>query len=500
MSGAHAWPAIAAILAAPAAAQSSVTAPVWTGRTLPEWRTMDEIEMSGVIEDGHFRPLSLAAPAAPATRAPPLVPLGSDILPLARHRPFGREGRVSVTATKTGLSINCAAGEAPAGVLLDWPGYDLPQRYRGRWAVVGSGARLGIAAVVPGSDAPPSPAMRLSDGVGLGYDASHGQLVVSCPSSVATAHLSSIAIEPIATAGTATARGTWVWDERDWRNDPERLARLATAAGWNQLAVQAPAKPGQPLVRLAAALAQAGIALYLVDGDPAMASASGAAAAAARFAALRTWRDHHLPLDRPPELELDIEPYGLRDFGRDPASAWRGWADAVREIAAAWGAPVAVDVPWWMNRSEGGRDALTRAGDAVSHVVVMAYRTDPQLIVDAAAPWLSDGRWPISVAIETGPVAREATRRYRRADRGTLRLDADGAALFDRPQPGSTSAATFSLTGESATDPGRVSFHDAPARAGEVEQMLAPIFSGWSAYSGWRVHGWTIAAKEDGHG
>ena len=48
---------------------------------------------AGVIEQGSFRPLSIAPPpTAPAV--PPLVTLDSDILPLARHRTFGVEGRV----------------------------------------------------------------------------------------------------------------------------------------------------------------------------------------------------------------------------------------------------------------------------------------------------------------------------------------------------------------------------------------------------------------------
>ncbi|MGN6278614.1 MAG: hypothetical protein ACTHM8_07810 [Sphingomonas sp.] len=452
--------------------------------------------MAGVIEQGSFRPLSIAPPPT-APGVPSLVPLDSDILPLARHRTFGVEGRVKLSTTAKGIEIACAAGDRPAGVMIDWPDHHLPQGYAGAWSVVGAGKALGLSAVRAGDDAPSRAEARLGSSSSLAFDGARNQLVVTCPPSAANGRIDSVAIGPAAIDARPRARGTWVWDARIWRENPDHLAELAARAGWSELAVQLPAAPGPALVRLADALRRKNITLRLLDGDPAMATAAGTAAAAARFAAWSAWCDQQWGRAERPRLELDIEPYGRADFARDPFTGWRDWADAIDAIATAWGEPFTVDVPWWMNRSASGEAALNRAGTAIGAVVVMAYRTEPQLIVDAAAPWLADGRWPVRIAIETGPVAREATRRYRRAERGTLSLDGEGAVLFDQPVAASQDAAVFRLVGEQITDPTRVSFHDRPAKAVAAENIVGPILSGWQSYSGWRVHGWSTADAQE---
>lgn len=455
--------------------------------------------MRGVIEDGRFRPQSLAAPEKPAAAMPPLAPLGSDILPLARHRAFGAENRVSAMTGKDGLEIACGRGSAPAGVVIDWPDYRLPQGYRGKWSLSGTGAALGVSAVAVGTDAPAKPQATLSGGAAaLPVRSGAQQIVITCGRDAATARIASVAIAPDRAATAALPRGAWVWRESEWRGDPAAFAHAVAEAGWTEIAVQAPAEPDAALDALARAFAARDLTLRLVDGDPSMATAEGARAATARFAALRAWCDRHWGSTQRPQLELDIEPYGRAEFARDPAAAWRGWAEAIRAIARAWGGAVSVDVPWWMLASPGGAAALAQAGAAIGDVVVMAYRTDPQLIVEAAAPWLAENRWPIRVAIERGPVAPEAVRRYRRAGAGVLRLGDSGAELLDAPVPSNGQDATFVLVSESVTDPARVSFHNAPARAAAVEQRLVPILAGWPRFGGWRVHGWTAPLRVDG--
>lgn len=286
------------------------------------------------------------------------------------------------------------------------------------------------------------------------------------------------------------ARGTWVWRERDWHGDPLAFARHAAAAGWTELAIQAPARPDAALARLAAALAERKIGFRLLDGDPAMATAEGRAEAVRRFARLRRWCDDHLAAR--PLLELDIEPYALPGFAADPEAGWQDWARTVQAIAAAWGGPVAVDVPWWMRRSPQGHAALGKARASIREIIVMAYRTDPQLILDAAESWLAEAGPPVRIAIETGPVAQEAERLYRRAPSGTLKLSDAGAELLAAPEAAGPAAFTFALVRETRTDPARISFHGAPSRAAEAERALLPLLSGWPGFAGFRLHGWEV--------
>jgi len=165
----------------------------------------------------------------------------------------------------------------------------------------------------------------------------------------------------------------------------------------------------------------------------------------------------------------------------------------VRELSAAWGGPVAVDVPWWMQKSSAGISAAQAASSSISEFVVMAYRTDPQLILDAAEPWLCGGK-AVQVAIETGPVAIEATQTYRRATQGTLRLSDRAVELLPVALQAERGEAVYKLEAQTVTQPGRISFQGETDRAIEVERKLSPILQGWPNFRGFRLHGWPLRA------
>lgn len=125
----------------------------------------------------------------------------------------------------------------------------------------------------------------------------------------------------------------------------------------------------------------------------------------------------------------------------------------------------------------------------------MAYRTEPQLILDAAEPWLATGA-RVQVAIETGPVANEVTRTYRRAKRGALRLSDGNAKLFQSVQEAAPGEVAYELAVQNIVKGDRVSFFGALDRALEVERKLNPVLKGWTGYNGFRLHGWPMAAPE----
>ena len=467
---------------------------IWKGPALVDWRETDRLEMHGLLDDGQFKPTSVARSEPPGPAAPLLVPIDEDILPLAQARAFGVEERVDIHRSDGAVAIACRPGNAPAGVILHWPGRRLPRYYSGQWLLDGNSDKpVGLSSVAAGDDAPDASAARWTGGpqVLASGGGREQVLVLACPKEGAVASLQSLRLRPDRAGEVPIiSRGTWVWHEQDWSADPAGFARAASAAGWSELAIQLPAVPGRALAQLARALGDKGIALRILDGYPAMATTEGLDAALVRLKLLRRWWDSRVGQGRLPMLELDIEPYGQPGFASDPAGGWQGWARAITTLAQAWGAPVAADVPWWMVQSPEGAAALRAARASLHEVIVMAYRTDPQLILDAAEPWLSITGLPIQVAIETGPVAAEVTRIYRRASRGTLRVGDDGVALLAVTAAAERNDAMFDLVDESVTDPRRVSFQGVPDLARQVEERLLPLLAGWPGFAGFRVHGW----------
>jgi hypothetical protein len=469
----------------------------WEVPAVKGWRDADSLEVHGTINDGVFRPDSIAVPSPPGASTPPLIPLNQNILGSAQLLPFGIEERVKVRRGSRGVAFDCQAGEAPAGLIMHWPDARLPAAYDGQWLLQGSGdAAIGVSLIKRNQDAPAKPAGYWNeDGLSLPFtDPDEHVIVFSCPARSASALIESISLMPAKSHLAARARGTWAWREEEWRSNPQRFARAAHAAGFTQLAVQLPSTPDDKLGQLLSALAQQGVTPRLLDGDPAMATPEGLALAVDRVRRLRSWVLSHANA-KGLTLELDIEPYGQAAFAADPEKAWRGWVTAVKRLAAAWGGDVAVDVPWWMQHSTAGTAALGSVSAYVSEFVVMAYRTEPLLILDAVEPWFRLGK-SVQVAIETGPVEAEVTRIYRRASRGTLRLKDDAATLLPTAEDAAPGGAIYSLDRQLVTDPSRVSFHDAHDRALEVEREISAILHSWPNFSGFRLHGWSIDGRK----
>jgi hypothetical protein len=469
---------------------------MWEAPAMKGWREAEWIEVHGTMDGGVFRPDSAMIAQPSGAPSSSLIPLGENVVALAQLRPFGIEERVYVREEGGGIAIDCKPGSAPAGLVLSWPGFRLPGGYHGQWLLKGrSDTNIAVTQVRTGEDASAVTAGYWNgEGISLAFTEQHGQsLVLACPAEGASARLDSLMLAPATSSAAAIGRASWVWREEDWRSDPQGFAEAAAAAGFNELAVQVPAKADAVLVQLIEALEQRGIEMRLLDGDPSMATPEGLETAVARISHLRHWLAKH----RAPEslmLELDIEPYGQPGFAADAEAGWRGWAMAVRELSAAWGRPVAVDVPWWMQNSSAGISAAQAAISSISEFVVMAYRTDPQLILDAAEPWLRGGK-AVQVAIETGPVATEATQTYRRATQGTLRLSDRAVELLPAVRQAEGGEAVYKLEAQTVTQPGRISFHGETDRAVEVERKLSPILQGWPNFRGFRLHGWPLRAR-----
>lgn len=440
-------------------------------------------------DEGRFTAKALHVPEPSAPPAPQLLPIGADLLALLDMRVFGSEERVQFDRTAGGVDLKCAPGSHPAGAVLRWPGYRLPRAMRGSLAIAGEGGEgFGLSPVRPGGDAPQPPTALFERGLAtLSLPDEPAELVITCPQERGALRVRHARIVP--TPGGEGSYGTWLWDARRALSAPQEFAAHAAAAGLDEIAVQATAEAGHGLVPLANALSDRGLAFRLVEGDPAMVGPAGLARAVARVRALRTAAEG---ADQDAVLELDIEPYTTPSYAYDSASAWQRWGEAITALAHAWGRSVDVVVPWWMLHRADAVEAMTRAESSIRGVVVMAYRTEPQLILDAAEPWLARGAAygkPVRIAIEAGQVAMEAQRHYRRADSGPLEILAEEARLHSAPAASTGGGGRFAMVRETIVHPRRISFYGAPDARAAAMDVLLPQLRAWPSFAGFRVHG-----------
>jgi hypothetical protein len=303
--------------------------------------------------------------------------------------------------------------------------------------------------------------------------------------------------------GTALPKppSAWAWDSRGWRDTPQALIAAAGRAGIGALYISVPVLDGdaEHAEKLAAFIAQASqarIEIYAVEGDPAMITDEGLAFAVTRGTALARYSAAH-PQARLAGVQYDIEPYLLPSFGVAAASAWMRWSLALRTLSQALGEPVDAVIPYWIGESPGGGEAVAAARPALRCLTIMAYRTEPNLILDAASPALGMAErlgLPAVIGLEAGPVAKESRTSFRPAEKGELHLAALGdvaaALLLDAPQTGGGTRA-FRRSHSVPSDPSRVSFAGRTARLFDVAGELSGALTAYPAAQRIAFHGLT---------
>jgi len=309
--------------------------------------------------------------------------------------------------------------------------------------------------------------------------------------------------QPRAGAALPKRPAAWAWDPQGWRDDAAALIAAASRLGAGALYISVPSSRGE--VSDADALAEfilrcreAGIEVYAVEGDPRMVTDEGLVLAASRARALAAYRatHPHAPLAG---VQYDIEPYLLASFSAAPEAAWMRWNTALHTLSDALGEPVDAVIPYWIEDSPGGEAALIAARPALRCITIMAYRTAPDAIMDAAAPVLifAEGAGlPATVGLEAGPIAQERRNIFRRAASaaGELHLATLGgvtaALLLDGPQAESGTRA-FRKSHSVPSDPARVTFFGRASQLFEVAGTLATTLAAYPAAQRIAFHGLT---------
>ncbi len=299
---------------------------------------------------------------------------------------------------------------------------------------------------------------------------------------------------------TERVRGAWVWREAVWAEDPAALIESAQAAGLSVLYIAVPIRQGaierpDALSRLIRRANARGVAVHAVEGDPRMISGYGLEHARQRAQALAHFNAAY-PRTPLSGLQYDIEPYLLDQYASAPVQTFAQWAQALAALSAAYGEPVEIVVPFWITAVPGGAAALAAAAPSATRLTVMAYRTTPEAILQAATPLLSWGDTygvPVAVALEMGALPDETAEVYRREDSGELTLadtgEAANARLHGHTVLGREGQPAFTYSHSVTIPASRISFSGDYAALASAAEAVEPRFLDFRSYAGLVIHG-----------
>jgi hypothetical protein len=347
---------------------------------------------------------------------------------------FGAEERVTFSQRNNQLFVECHAGEKAAGLLFDIPKYLLNPQSDYQISVKGSGSMPLVAALIDrGQDIQPEHAAvimgiaksaeRQQFDVQVTFDVRQlvamtaPQLALLCPQGDSQFQFKRIMLETTPSKDEISA--SWIWAAKQWQTSPRALIDWAKERQLNRLYLQLQISDNQlqaqPQLRQLMTLAKAeGIALYIVEGDPAMVSSDGLANALRRAAVIKAFCTPG-ESDCFAGVQYDIEPYILSEYAYQRGLIWQRWSQAIAELHRFWQQPIEVAVPFWMIASRDGKKAIEAVKPAVSNYAVMAYRTSAPEIESISRPWLIWGDKNdkgIIIALENGILSDEIHQTY----------------------------------------------------------------------------------------
>ncbi len=461
-------------------------------------RAPDTTEDIVVTEVQGGEPRIAFRPRETGTAAPTPLPVGAALLPLAKLSAFGGD-RCRSTSDGHRLSIVCAEGSAPAGVIMTFADRRLPAG-ADLGLYLRSAGDPGFAAklVKPGHDAD-DPIGLTSPSNTLPIDAeiagSPAQLVIVAPAAGRSIALTELGLHSRNEAQTLT-RSAWAWDPMLWRADPDHLVRSARARRLNRLFVGIEVVNGTvshpgALRRFLSLARSQGIAVEAVEGDPHMVLSDGLQVALARASAIAAFQAASDAESRLDGVQYDIEPYALTRWGEEPAG-YGGWANAIMRLSEVLGAPVGIAVPFWLANDEGGRAMLDAIQGSVREVTVMTYRTEAAEWTQVGEPLLAWGvarNKPIRLALEAGRVDDEVEHIYVAAERGTLAVFDDKRIALLEAESAVVGARMYRKGQQVRIRGSRVSFRDDEAAMTAMAERTAPAFGAWRSFVGFAFHG-----------
>ncbi|MEM8766136.1 MAG: hypothetical protein AAGE43_01730 [Pseudomonadota bacterium] len=451
------------------------------------------------------------------------LPLKENLLTALNGRVYGVEERARLTMTGTGLTLECRAGEHPAGVVLRNDRSRLPRVSLELVLTAETTAAfaVGYADGIGHRLEAPKPLGRVttSGRQTFALPASHNSatgdsvpdfaFTLQCPSAAGSLALANL--EVTTDPGVRTPeRSIWIWRPSEWLENADALLTELVTLGTPVVYVSVPladSAPGALTVSHPEALAEfirraaeRRIDVWAVEGDPHAVLPSGQTHFAERARALDAFNAGQPAAERLAGVQYDIEPYLLPEFALDQDAWLAAYVETIAGLKRELTMPLEVAVPfWWSGLTTGGGRLLDRLAPHVDGVNVMNYRTDPVLLQQFAEPFLAWGATEgvaVRIALEAGPIADEDRWHYRAAESGRLWLRKIGGedvlVLLDRPRPSPTGLA-LSLSHQSQLVGSHITFKGDLTRMQGVMAELELIWSVWPSFAGLALHEYRLA-------
>lgn len=470
-----------------------------------------------VRREGQQVVISDLAPDTPSPVERPTLfplPLGSNLLPNLRASVFGAESRAEVSLEDGQLHLQCRAGSQPAGIRLDSGAYLPRARVHLQMSGSGSGtfeilaanaaqAGSGAASRLGNLQARTEPELHIWKLLPAGDPTGWRHWTIACPRGAGNLRLHNLQLVPQERA--LPSRSSWVWQADEWQQTPDRVLMRARQYGLGTLYITLPHDAGglRHPAQLAAFIRRAqasGLAVWGVDGDPAMVLPEERQATLARARAYARFNRSMPPEARLAGVQFDVEPYLLPGRVLSDAESDQQYLALVQALHrtlqesasdAAQVLALEMVVPfWWAGRTA----LLTALAPSLGGLVVMNYRTSQEDIYRFAVPFLDWGARhgkSVRIALEAGPIAPETRHRYEQAEAGEMWQVHEGGRHFlltlDQPlkNPG---GATFRLVNTYILDGSATTFRgDIPALFRQLP-LLEQTFAAWPNFTGMALH------------
>lgn len=445
------------------------------------------------------------------------LPLQAPLLTDLHPRLYGQEERASLSR-ETGLTLNCATGRLPAGLVLSNEGARLPAAialdvslaFRADAAFTigfADGRRHRLDAPLPlGGLEPASVAVRHplppADPT-MPTDRGLVAFTLMCPAAGGRLALTELQLQP-RTIAEAPDRSVWIWRPAEWLENPDALLGELLALGTRIAYISVPIEDGQvihaeALADFIGAADALGLEIWAVEGDPHAVLPDGRASFVRRAAALAAFNERQPQARRLQGVQYDIEPYLLPDFALDTEAWLAAYVATIAALDAELDVPLEVAVPfWWAPLQLEGQPFLNALAPHVQGLNVMNYRTDPLLLQHFAEPYLAWGaasNVPVRIALEAGPIQDEVRRHFTAADQsgepGTLwHLELAGEhvlVLLEGPAA-VPDARGFQQTRQSTFTGDRLTFQDDRVRMDQVMGELELLWTAWPSFAGLALH------------
>lgn len=329
-------------------------------------------------------------------------------------------------------------------------------------------------------------------------------ITISCPQGAGSLSIETIAIRPANLITTAQPRSAWIWNPSTWVDHVEFFWNLQELEKISEFYVTVPVNEAgevnspEQLKSFIREASRNGVKIWAVIGDRHDVLPESSSILHTRITAYRNYNARVANSEQLAGVQLDIEPYLLpgHTLAKD---LWRDrYLETVRAAKQSAGESLHIDLVmpvWWGEHENWGAKLLNELTLPGISLTIMNYRTDYRQLLAGMTPFLDWGirnEQGVRVALETGSLADETQRAYRRNTQGELwQLQIDATpilVLFDQVQQGLPGVA-MSQRFERVFSADKLSFQGDHLRLNDIANRLSEELRDSPSFAGIALHG-----------